>query len=65
MDPGFPVGLGANPPGEGHQQTIFAKFSEKLDEIEKILSRGEGAGVPYLGSATGKYKIEWIRLLHT
>ena len=30
-DPGFPVGGGANPPGD------FAKFSKKLHEIENIL----------------------------
>ena len=34
-DPGFPVGGGANHPGESTYD--FAKFSKKLHEIEKIL----------------------------
>ena len=38
-DPGFPVGGGANPPG-GATTYDFAKFCEKLHEIEKILGRG-------------------------
>ena len=37
-DPGFPVGGGANPPGEAPTYD-FAKFCEKLHEIEKILGR--------------------------
>ena len=41
-DPGFPVGGGANPPG-GAPTYDFAKFCEKLHEIEKILGRREGA----------------------
>ena len=37
-DPGFPVGGGANPPEGGWAPTPdFAKFCEKLHEIEKIL----------------------------
>ena len=40
-DPGFPVGGGANPPGgrqpsRGAPTYDFAKYSEKLHEIEKI-----------------------------
>ena len=38
-DPGFPVGGGASPPG-GAPTYDFAKFSEKLHEIEKIFGRG-------------------------
>ena len=41
-DPGFPVGVGANPPG-GAPTYDFAKFCEKLHEIEKILGRVGGA----------------------
>ena len=41
MDPGFPVGGGANPPG-GVPTYNFAKFCEKLHEIEKILGHGGG-----------------------
>ena len=37
-DPGFPVGGGASPPG-GAPTYDFAKFCEKLHEIEKILGR--------------------------
>ena len=40
-DPGFPVGGGANPPG-GAPTYDFAKFHEKLHEIEKILGRRGG-----------------------
>ena len=39
MDPEFPVEGDANPP-EGAPKYDFAKFSEKLHEIEKILSLG-------------------------
>ena len=38
-DPGFPVGGGANPPGGREAPTYdFAKFCEKLHEIDKILA---------------------------
>ena len=43
-DPGFPIGGGANPP-EGGPTYDFAKFCEKLHEIEKILGRRRG-GTP-------------------
>ena len=43
-DPGLPVGGCANPPGGGTPTYDFAKFCEKLHEIEKIL----GLGVPPL-----------------
>ena len=37
MDPGFPPGGGVNPPGGGGGLTHnFAKFSQKLHEIERI-----------------------------
>ena len=53
-NPGFPVGGGANPPGVVPTYD-FAKFSEKLHEIEKILVQWEGGaharGAP-LRSAT-------------
>ena len=39
-DPGFSVGGGANPPGWGAPTYDFAKFCEKLHEIEKILGCG-------------------------
>ena len=41
VDPGFPVGGGANPSG-GAPTYDFAKFCEKLYEIEKILGRRGG-----------------------
>ena len=37
-DPGFPQGGGANPGGATHD---FAKFSQKLHEIERIWTPGE------------------------
>ena len=40
-DPGFPVGGGANPLGASTYD--FAKFCEKLHEIEKILGGRAGA----------------------
>ena len=48
-DPGFPVGGGANPLG-GAPTYDFAKFCEKLHEIEKILGRrgGRAPGAPPL-----------------
>ena len=42
-DPGFPVGGGANPLA-GAPTYDFAKFCEKLHEIEKILGRRGGTG---------------------
>ena len=40
-DPGFPQGGGANSPGGGEAPTYdFAKFSQKLHEIERIWTRG-------------------------
>ena len=41
-DPGFPRGGGANSPG-GAPTYDFAKFSQKLHEIERIWARGGGA----------------------
>ena len=43
-DPEFPRGGGANPPG-GTPTYDFAKFSQKLHEIEGIWTREEGAHV--------------------
>ena len=44
-DPGFPVGGGANPQGVPTRK--FARFSQKLHEITKILiRRGRVQGVP-------------------
>ena len=40
-DPGFPRGGGANSPG-GAPTYDFAKFSQKLHEIERIWIGGEG-----------------------
>ena len=42
-DPGFPVGGGAEPTGDGAPTYDFAKFKKKLYEIEKSLGHG---GVP-------------------
>ena len=51
-DSGFPVGGGINPRGGGGVPTYdFAKFSEKLHEIEKNFGRGRTPGHP-LGSTT-------------
>ena len=42
-DPGFPRGGGANSPGGGGVETYdFAKFSQKLHEIERIWIPGGG-----------------------
>ena len=43
-DPGFTVAGGANPPGAPTYD--FAKFCEKLYEIEKILGRRGGRAPP-------------------
>ena len=48
MDPGFPVGGGADPGGTSTYDLV--KISEKLHEIEKFLDRREGA--PLLRSTT-------------
>ena len=40
VDPGFPVGGGANPP-VGVPTYDFAKFCKKLHEIEKIFGHRE------------------------
>ena len=50
-DLGFPVGGDANPPGDGGGAPTydFAKFCEKLHEIEKIVGHGgRSPGVPPL-----------------
>ena len=46
-DPEFPVVRGANPRGGGAPIYDFAKFSEKMHEIETILGR---KGAPSLDS---------------
>ena len=48
-DPGFPRGGAANSPGGGGPTYDFAKFSQKLNEIERIWTPG---GAPPLRSAT-------------
>ena len=52
-DLGFPVGGGANPPGEGRQHTNLPDFPKNCMKLRNFWSVGEGAhrGVP-LGSAT-------------
>ena len=60
VDPGFPVGGGANSPREDRQQTIFAKFSEKVHEIEKIF--GPGRGTHALGSATAWCDVKLLKV---
>ena len=52
-DRGFPVGGGANPP-MGANIYDFAKFCEKLHEIEKILGRG-GGGLHAGGGITARF----------
>ena len=47
-DPGFPQGGGANSPG-GVPTYDFAKFSQKLHEIERIWTP-RGARVPHAPS---------------
>ena len=42
-DPGFPRGGGANSPGGGAPTYDFAKFSQKLHEIERIWTPRGGA----------------------
>ena len=42
-NPGFPGGGGGR---RGRQHTIFAKFSRKLNEIERIWASGGGGGAP-------------------
>ena len=44
-DPGFPRGGGANSPG-GAPTYDFAKFSQKLHEIERIWTPGGGGARP-------------------
>ena len=58
VNPGFPVGGGADPLGGATYD--FVKFSQKLHEIEKILGRGgrRARGAP-LGSATG-HGVYWL-----
>ena len=58
-DPGFPIAGGDNPPG-GAATYDFAKFREKLHEIEKILGRrgGRAPGAPPPISAT-----EWVNMI--
>ena len=53
-DPGFPRGGGANSPG-GAPTYDFAKFSQKLHEIERIWAPrgGRASPAPPLRSATG------------
>ena len=41
-DPGFPVGGGSNHPGTLASTYNFVKFSQKLHEIEKIWTVGDG-----------------------
>ena len=55
-DPGFPIGGGANPPGGGGGAPTydFAKFCEKLHEIEKILARA-GFAPPKSATARSSY----------
>ena len=65
-DPGFPRRRGANPPGGGALTDDFAKFSQKLHEIERIWTRGHP--LRPLRSDTGKTngKVEVIsRLIHS
>ena len=54
-DPGFPAGGGADSPWGGPPTYDFAKFSQKLHEIERIWAPGGGGGAslaPPLRSAT-------------
>ena len=51
-DPGFPRGGGTNPPGEAPTYN-FAKFSQKLHEIERIWTLGAASKILLCRSATG------------
>ena len=79
VDPGFPVGWGANPQGVGRQHTNLPDFPKNCMELRKVWSvRGAHAGGAPLGSATdfvhrhGKciskilktLRYMWTRLLH-
>ena len=44
-DPGFPRGGGTNPSGE-EATYDFANFSQKLQEIERIVDPGKGGARP-------------------
>ena len=60
-DPGFPRGGGANSPG-GAPTYDFAKFSQKLHEIERIWTPGGGGGASKIllcRSATALIPLFW------
>ena len=46
-DPGFPRGGGANSRGGGAPTYDFAKYSQKLHEIERIWTPGGGARLKF------------------
>ena len=54
-DPGFPGGGGANPPGEALTYD-FAKFSQKLHEIERIWIPGASLAPPSIRHWQNKRK---------
>ena len=59
-DPGFPRGGGANYPGGGAPTYDFAKFSQKLHEIERIWTargRGHASKILLCRSATGIHSV--------
>ena len=49
-DPGFPVGGGANFPGEGRQQTIVPIFPKNYMKLRKVYAvvGGHAPGAPHL-----------------
>ena len=64
-DPGFPRGGGANSPGGGAPTYDFAKFSQKLHEIERIWAPRGGASLappldPPLWCSTSSWCSEFL-----
>ena len=52
-DPGFPVGRGADPPGEGDQHTNLPDFPKNCMKLRTFRSVGGARRGAPLGSATG------------
>ena len=61
VDPGFPRGGGANSPGWGTYD--FAKFPQKLHEIERIWTQGGGGERDATEMSVGK--MDYLSRLQT
>ena len=64
-DPGFPRGGGANPPGGGAPLYDFAKFSQKMHEIERIWTPGTRmtfgeTSILLFGNCTDKFWLGYL-----